>query len=322
MTTPAPTPIPAPHFPVTPAILEVDLVGAVMASIGARTATTYAADYRDFARYLDAPTPAAALEGLVALPHGAANAVALGYRVHLTDRKLAPGTIARRLTALRMAVRVARQLGLITWALDVTGPKAESYRDTTGPGKDGWLAMLSTAKAEATTGDPRAVRNLALIRLLHDLALRRSEAIGIDLADVDLEAGTVAVVGKGKSAPTPMTLSRQAVEAIAAWLDFRGTEAGPLFVRLDRGAVEPTRLTGEAVRLVVAELAKRAGVGKVVRPHGLRHQGITQALDATGGNVRDVQRFSRHAKIETLMLYDDRRVDVAGQIAQMVADDE
>jgi len=58
-----------------------------------------------------------------------------------------------------------------------------------------------------------------------------------------------------------------------------------------------------------------------VRPHSLRHEGITRALDPTAGNVRLVQRFSRHSKIETLLLYDDRRKDEAGAVAKLLGVD-
>ena len=56
-------------------------------------------------------------------------------------------------------------------------------------------------------------------------------------------------------------------------------------------------------------------------PHGLRHQGITRALDLAHGDVRKVRRFSRHAKLETLLKYDDNRVDEAGAIARMLSED-
>jgi integrase/recombinase XerC len=87
-----------------------------------------------------------------------------------------------------MAVKVARRLGPIVWELDVPGPKMEPYRDTTGPGAPGWKAMIATAKAEAADGKPKTARDLALVRLLHDQALRRGEAVALDAP-----AGSVAV---------------------------------------------------------------------------------------------------------------------------------
>jgi integrase/recombinase XerC len=53
----------------------------------------------------------------------------------------------------------------------------------------------------------------------------------------------------------------------------------------------------------------------------LRHEAITRALDRTHGDIRTVQRFSRHADPKTLLRYDDRRRDLAGDVARLVAED-
>ena len=64
----------------------------------------------------------------------------------------------------------------------------------------------------------------------------------------------------------------------------------------------------------------KAHTSRKARPHGLRHGGITRALEVSGGDVRAVQRLSRHAKLEMLMRYDDNRRDDAGSLAQRLAD--
>ncbi len=79
------------------------------------------------------------------------------------------------------------------------------------------------------------------------------------------------------------------------------------------------RLSGVAVWRMMLQLSKLAGLKEKARPHGLRHQAITDALDRTGGDVRRVQKFSRHKKVETILRYDDSRRDDAGDIARMVA---
>jgi integrase/recombinase XerC len=62
-----------------------------------------------------------------------------------------------------------------------------------------------------------------------------------------------------------------------------------------------------------------ADLGIKVWPHGLRHAAITEALDLTGGDVRKVKRFSRHRDLQTLVVYDDNRVDLGGEVARKVA---
>ena len=61
-----------------------------------------------------------------------------------------------------------------------------------------------------------------------------------------------------------------------------------------------------------------AELGLTVRPHGLRHTAITAALDLTG-DLRAVQRFSRHRDVRVLTRYDDNRTDLGGKIAAAVA---
>ena len=78
------------------------------------------------------------------------------------------------------------------------------------------------------------------------------------------------------------------------------------------------RLTGRSHHRIVKALGEAAGLG-AVRPHGLRHAAITEALDATNGNVRAVQRFSRHRDLRVLNTYDDNRQDLAGEVARLVA---
>ena len=312
-----------PHAPAPLAatIGKVDLLGAFLAGRRPTTLRAYRKDLADFAGFLGLPAAAVAVELLVSGTAGQANALALGYRAQMTDRGLAPATVARRLAALRSVVKLARTLGHIAWAIDVGSPKAEPYRDTRGPGLAGWKAMLAAARERTAT--PKGKRDLALLRLMHDLGLRRGEVVALDLADVDVEAGTLAVIGKGKSEKAGLTLNGPTAAALADWIATRGSWPGPLFVRLDRaaGPGRPGRLDAGNVARVSHGLGRRAGVARGTNPHGLRHQGITRALDLAGGDVRRVRRFSRHAKLETLLRYDDNRRDEGGAIARMLGED-
>ncbi|MEH1873054.1 tyrosine-type recombinase/integrase [Nostoc sp.] len=67
------------------------------------------------------------------------------------------------------------------------------------------------------------------------------------------------------------------------------------------------RLTGDGIYKIVKRLFKRAGVEKHMSPHRCRHSGITAVLEKTDGNVGKAQKLSRHAKLNTLQIYDDNR---------------
>lgn len=311
-----------------PAVASLDLVGAFLAGRKATTLRAYARDLADFARFAGFPDPGPAVELLIGGSAGEGNALALGYRAHLTRRGLAPATIARRLAALRSMVRLARTLGRIDWSLEIQSPKSEPYRDTAGPGDEGWRAVLSLAKADASSGDHRALRDLAIVRLLHDLGLRRGELVARDRADVELDSSPpkLTILGKGRSERERLTLPSPAARALADWIAARGDHPGPLFNRLDRArpeteSGEKSRLTDRAVYDLVARLGSRAGLRRRLRPHGLRHQAITSALDRSGGNLRAAARFSRHRDLRTLSRYDDNREDLAGRMAALVSDE-
>ena len=304
-----------------PALLEVDVLDACLAGLGPNTLRAYEGDLADFAAFLGHPGASGAVRAFLALDGGRANATALYYRAHLLERKLAPATVGRRLAALRTLVKCARILGRVTWSIEIGAPKVQTYRDTRGPGDEGWKSMLRQVRHRADEGDVRAIRDLAIVRLLHDLGMRRGELCALDYESLDQERGTVAVVGKGHRQAVDLTLPDPTIEALADWLAVRGTGPGPLFTRLDNAGSGTGRLTGEAVRLIVKGLGARAGIERAVRPHGLRHQAITSVLAKTNGNLEAGMKFARHANPKTTMVYNDNRRDVAGEMARLVAED-
>jgi integrase/recombinase XerC len=308
-----------PAEPGPPAIVRINLYGALLADAGnPRTQRARVQDVADLARFLGLAEPAAAAELVVSGTVGQANAIALGYSRHLIDRGLAAATINRRLSTLRRLVTLARRLGLVEWSIDIEGLRSQPYRDTAGPGADGWRKLLDVAQA---AGDgAKARRDRALLRLLHDNALRRGEVVALDVADLDLDGARVAVVGKGQTERRWLTLNGPTVQALRDWMTARGGEPGPLFLNFDPTG-KGRRLTGDGLHEVVRALGRKAGLGRAVRPHGLRHQGITRALELTGGNVRMVQKFSRHRDANTLQVYDDNREDLAGRVAELLGRD-
>src|SRR5262249_62342700 len=113
--------------------------------------------------------------------------------------------------------------------------------------------------------DAKGLRDRALLRLLFDLGLRRAEAVRLDVADLDLQAGTVDVLGKGRTQKARLTLPGPTRGALAAWLAVRGSQPGPLFTSCDRAGKGSGRLTGSAVYTIVRRLGGRGRPG-TVRP--------------------------------------------------------
>jgi len=304
--------------PMTPAPVErankaAALVASFLAGRNERTLRAYRNDLEDFRSYLKAGDVDEAARILLSRGHGEANALVLAYRADMVGRKLQAATVNRRLAAVRSLVKLARTLGMVPWSIEVENLKAQAYRDTRGPGRQGFRRLMEEAGRRT---DRKALRDRAVLRLLHDLALRRAEVVALDMEDVDLESGSVTILGKGRTQKERLSLPEPTKAALASWIDARGTAPGPLFLNFDR-AGKGERLTGTGLYLVVRDLGRKAGL--TVRPHGLRHAGITEALDLTNGNIRAVQRYSRHRDMRILNLYDDNRTDLGGDVARLVA---
>lgn len=300
------------HIPSDRAPPLARLVAAFLDGRSPRTTQAYSEDLQAFARFVRAPSEEAAAWLLLKRTHGAANELVLAYRGHLMMTGLAAATVNRRLAAVRSLVKLARTLGMVPWSLEVSNLDAAPYRDTRGCGVDGVRKVLAAARVGRN-----AARDVALVRMLFDLALRRAEVCSLDIRDVDLETGRLFVLGKGRRSREPITLPPATAAALASWIAERGTAPGPLFPNTDHASVSG-RLTGPSLYKIIRKLGDSAGIH--VRPHGLRHAAITSVLDRNGGNIRAAARFSRHRDVRVLERYDDNRTDLAGEMARLVSE--
>jgi len=276
------------------------------------TATAYHLDLIDFAKFLSTKSLPQACQRLLDHGHREANALAVKYRTTLIERGLQPATVNRRLATLRALVKLAINLGFIDWQLRPDKLPNRSYRNTSGPTIDAIAQMLEHL---AQQGTAIAARNIAILRLLFDLGLRRGEVTKLDLVDLDVNNDTIAVAAKGQTHKDALTLPDPTKRALIDWLGFRGNWPGPLFLSATSG--RGRRITGKAIWRMTRNLGQL--LGTTVRPHGVRHAAITEALNQTNGNVRAVQRFSRHKDVRVVLAYDDNRSDVAAAVAMRVA---
>lgn len=311
--------------PEAPTVADAALGALVRDFLAGRKATTlraYRRSLQDFGVFLGAGTVEDAARTLLASGPGPANLLVHRYKTHLVERELAPNTVNSRLAAVRSLAGFARLVGVVTWTVSVPGVRTVAYKDVRGPGRGAVRDMLREIEQDVS---PKGRRDLAILRLLVDLALRRAEVVSLDVEHVDVAGATVLVLGKGHAERVPLTLPSSTTAALTAWLEVRGTDPGPLFVSCVRGGTLKRdrqgalrRVTGADVYRLVRRVSAAAGVG-AVRPHALRHFAVTAALDATGGDVRRVQRYSRHANVQVLLRYDDARQDDAGDVARLVA---
>lgn len=212
---------------------------------------------------------------------------------------LADSSVARTLVATRGFHKFAAAEGVVPGdvAHGVRPPRPARRLPKALPVED-VVAILDTAGA----GDhPRALRDRALLELLYSCGARISEATSLDVDDLDTDARTVLLRGKGgKERLVPV--GGPAVEAIEAYL-VRGRPAlvarsTPALFLNARGG----RLTRQGAWQVLADTAERAGIGTAVSPHTLRHSFATHLLDG-GADVRVVQELLGHASVTTTQVY-------------------
>lgn len=307
------------------------------------TRVNHEGDLRCFASFVGASTIEEALKRFLRCDAAEANKTILAYQAWLYQVCLykrgddpetsdpvqigyAPATVNRRIYALRAVAELANATGLITWQVKVKLRSPEPTRDTRGCGTQGYLAIvdaLERAVAEARQAPSSrdlvlALRDRALIRLLHDGGLRRKEAVGIEWpGGVRLETFEVKVLGKGRKRPVWQPIGQLCATAIGEYLPVRGQTRGPLLCST-HPAHRGRGLALSTVNRRVAYWAARAQ--QRVTPHGLRHTAATRALDLTQGNYRLVASWSRHRNPQSLRPYDDRRREFARDLVDAIAD--
>jgi integrase/recombinase XerC len=291
------------------------VLGSFLSSKSLRTMRVYRIDLNDFKNFLQVESLEEAVVLLLKNEGGPANALVLSYRTHLMERKLASATVNRRLAALRSLWKLALLVGLVKTPLTVESIPQEGYRDTRGPGKEGIQKLFAWVEGKT---DTKSVRDKALLRLLFDLALRSGEVQELKREHLSIENRTLSIHGKGRSQRETLTVPKKTCEAIGEWLKLRGNEPGPLIKRVENNGSIREGLSDKGIYLILRRLGAEAGV--IVKPHGVRHASITEALNKLNGDVRKVQKFSRHKDVKVLMTYDDNRKDIAGEIAELLSE--
>jgi integrase/recombinase XerD len=216
-----------------------------------------------------------------------------------------PRTVRRRLATLKsMFAALERQGGLAPNPL--AGFRSEVKVGLSLPR----TVARSTIKAllRATRTEPastpkahlRKSRDTALIELLFGTGMRVSEAVALNITDVDMDRLTISVCGKGNREREIPIVCEALREVLAKWIEDRrsqsATGSDPLFVNR-RG----TRLSDQSVRGVLRRHAAKAG-GRRITPHMLRHTVATLLLE-DGADLRHIQRLLGHSSITTTTIY-------------------
>jgi integrase/recombinase XerD len=222
--------------------------------------------------------------------------LAAGDREH---KPASPATIHRKSACLRSFYRHLRREGL---------RESDPTATLSAPRRSRKLPQVLTRGevehllAQPRGTDPAALRDRALLELMYASGLRASEAIGLDLGDVDVEERVLRARGKG-SKERIVPIGGQALKALTAYLErgrpklVKNRPEEHLFVNFRGG-----QLTRQGLYKIVRRHALSAGLADRMSPHTLRHTFATHLL-AGGCDLRSVQEMLGHADVSTTQLY-------------------
>jgi len=231
-------------------------------------------------------------------------------RALLADGRYAPSTANRHLAALRGVLKECWRLGYVSAEDFQRAADLEPVRGSRLPRgralQPGEIRSLFAAceEFERDKKPAMAARDAAILALLYGSGLRRAEAVGLELADYEREAGTLKVRGKGNKERLAH-LGDASQAALDAWLLVRGLWAGPLFVAINKGGrLASGGMSGQAMLYIARCRTVQASVASF-SPHDLRRTFIGDLLDA-GADLSTVQQLAGHAQIQTTARYDRR----------------
>lgn len=278
----------------------------IRASKAENTLRGYEADWRDFCSWSE-------VRGLAALPASPESVAA--YIAECASR-LKVGSIQRRLNAIAEAHK----------AVGLESPTHSPIVTNTMKGIRRTKGTTADQKAPTLTDDIRAMvdaadtgligaRDRALVLLGFASAFRRSELIGLDIADCTFSKDGLTItlrrskidqqaVGRKIGIPYGSNPETCPVRVLQGWLELAGITTGALFRSIDRhGRVQPVRLSGIDVARVVKKLAERAGLDATkYAGHSLRAGHATSAAIA-GASERSIMKQTGHRSVQMVRRY-------------------
>lgn len=284
------------------------------------TKRSYETDIKDFFNYFGSKPSQEVVQEFLGLNKITATGLVLEWKNHLKDRGLKESSINRKIGSMKALVKYFNDVGVCDWVLTaeaLTCKRIEKYRDTTGVSATEIQKLLSFPDR----GTFKGKRDYAMLKLLWGNALRRAEVVAIDIEDIDFSERSLWILGKGRTEKVKVFMNKSTTTAVKEWVDARINRDsicnGPLFISVG-GRSRGARLTDQSVYELVVRASRAVGITKTMSPHKIRHSAITHTLERTGGDVRKVQKLSRHKNLDTLMIYDDGLQKLQAEMSELL----
>lgn len=300
-----PMPRPETNAPALSADVAEAVKGYALGSRAESTTRAYRSDFRRFAEWCER-------EGFASMP---ADPVAVaGFLSSEAQAGAKASTLNRRSAAIRYAHRMAGHVDptdseavrLVMGGIRRSIGTAQRQKE---PVTAETLAAMFQHLPDTLTGK----RDRAILALGFSGAFRRSELVGLDVADlvecadgfrVRIHKSKTDQEGKGEEIAIPHGRAIRPVDAVKAWLAAAGIESGPVFRPMHRsGSVREGRLTPQSVALIVKSYAAKVGLNvDDFGGHSLRAGFITTAADRDVSETR-IMDVSRHRDTRTVRGY-------------------
>ena len=211
---------------------------------------------------------------------------------------LSPTTIARRISTIKNFYSFLEGENIVKGIIsdEIIIPKKEHHLPQ----------VLNEEEVNALLKAPdlsteKGIKEYAILDILYSCGLRVSEAVNLQINQINEQEGIINILGKGKKERI-VPIRKEALKALKRYISEVRNEhlvIDKKIVFLDKRGKKMSR---QAIYNIVKENAKKAEIKKEIHPHTLRHSFATHLLD-NGADLRVVQELLGHTKIGTTQIY-------------------
>lgn len=254
------------------------------------TITSYVRDVTQFCRYLEEVEETELLQ--------CAQEHIERYIAYMTGRGKSAASVARSVASLKSFYSYLLSQGVV---------RSNPAKHTAAVRTERKLPQILSGKEvdlfleQPQCVDPKGYRDHAMLELLYATGIRVSELIGLNVEDVNLPAGLIRCVSRGKERIIPLYAA--AVKALTDYVrDIR-----PQLVLTPREPALFVNMSGERMSRqgfwkIIKHYQEKAGIDKEITPHTLRHSFATHLLE-NGADLRSLQEMLGHADISSTQIY-------------------
>lgn len=242
-------------------------------------------------------------------------------RSKLQETSKSVNTINTTMAAIKGVVKTAFKMDLVS--ADHLA-KIAQIGNVRGSARSSGMALSvnesrKLVQTAASIGGDKSARDSAILILMLTAGLRRSEVVSLTIGSVDLDKGSVAVLGKGGKL-RHHDISGVALKQLKRWVQVRNEEdtTAPFFTKILKAGTTEEPITPNTVYRLVKKYGEAIGI-EGLRPHDLRRSYISLLLEQ-GSDLNLVSQAAGHANVATTSRYDRRHVSAQTQAMRQLTD--